>query len=672
MQLTQEKQELIQKNLRYLQLLSQEYPTIAVAASEVINQEAVLRLPKGTEHFMSDLHGENEAFRHVLNSASGVIREKVDAVLAQENATPEECQEFATLIYYPEQKLPLLKAAQGEENLDYWYEHTLLRLIELCRLVSSKHTRARVRRCLPNECAHILDELLHAHFEDHNKEMYYDEIIISMIENGQADDFIIHFCKLIKRLAVDKLHIVGDLYDRGPRPDRIVDTLMNHHNVDIQWGNHDTVWMGAAAGSPICIATVLKTALSYANVETLEEGYGLNLRRLGQFADEVYGDCDLSIWMPKGDNSRFKFGHASLRRSALMHIAISVIMFKLECQVIDRNPDFQMQDRDFIRRINYQDGTVKVNGITHFLRDTQFPTVDPQDPARLTEREAYVMEKLVESFRESEKLQRHVRFMYKVGHVYHVENGNLMFHGCMPMTMDGEFAEEVFDGKSYRGKALFDFCEERARDGYFAPEGSPERQKGQDFLWYLWCGKLSPIFGRSAMTTFEHLYISDKSTHTEEPNAYYKIYDDVAVADKILAEFGLYGEGHHIVNGHVPVKVVKGESPVKGGGKILVIDGGFCRAYHDRTGIAGYTLVFNSRTLSLRTHEPFESTQKAIEENVDIHSDSRVIYECPRRLRVKDVDWGTHHRDLADGLKLLMDAYRSGILKESTRPGCGN
>lgn len=664
MNATREQLEQLNANLRYLELLSREYPTIEAAASEVINQEAKLRLPKGTEHFMSDLHGENEAFRHVLNSASGVIREKVDVILSEENATLEERQEFATLIYYPEQKLPLMKAERDPEMLPFWYEHTLLRLVEICRFVSSKHTREHVRRVLPRESEHILDELLNAHFEAHNKEMYYDEIIMSIIENGMADDFIIHFCNLIKTLAVDKLHIVGDMYDRGPRPDKIMDTLMNHVNVDVQWGNHDTVWMGAAAGDPLCIATVLKTSLSYSNLEMLEMGYGLSLRRLGHFAEDFYGDCDLTQWMPKG-KEKDRYSQNGLRRVALMHIAISIIMFKLECQLIDRNPDFKLGGRDFLRRIDYEKKTVRINGVNYPLKECQFPTIDPENPAQLTPEEKHVMNRLVDSFRESEKLQRHTQFLYQVGHVYHIENGNLLFHGCIPMTMDGEFAVETFQGKDYSGRALLDYCEKQARDGYYAPEGSPERQRGMDMLWYLWCGALSPIFGRSAMTTFERIYVEDKSTHTETPDPYYRIYGDVAVADKILAEFGLEGEGHHIVNGHVPVKVVKGESPIKGGGKILVIDGGFCSAYHNRTGIAGYTLVYNSNDLSIRTHQPFEGTEKAIRENYDIHSESRMVYKCPKRLHVKDVDDGKWRIQLIGELKQLIFAYRVGILKEA-------
>ena len=656
--------EEIRRNLKYLHLLARDYPSQAAAASEIISTQALLKLPKGTEHFMSDLHGENEAFVHILNSASGVIREKVDQVLGQ--AVPAgERAELATLIYYPAEKLPQLKARQpGEAALEGWYSQTLFRLIDICRLVSSKHTRSYVRACLPAGCGYVLDELLHAHFEDHDKDLYYGQIVGSIIENGRADRFITRLCELIKRLAVDKLHIVGDLFDRGPRPDIILDLLLRHHSVDIQWGNHDVVWMGAAAGSPLCCATVLKTTLAYHNHGMIEDCYGINLRHLQRLADRYYGGDDLTVWMPHTDAARGPYTEGMLHRCAVMHKAIAIIMFKLECAVIDRNPDFQMEGRDYLRRIDYAKGTVNIAGREYPLRDTSFPTVDPADPAALNADEQLVMDKLTASFRQSEKLQQHIRFLYAKGSVYHIENGNLLYHGAVPMTEKGAFAAERFEGRLYAGRALMDYCDERARRGYYAPEGSAARQSGQDFLWYLWCGKLSPLFGRSAMTTFERLFVADKATHTEVKDPYYTWYNEESACRRILAEFGLPGYCH-IINGHVPVQEKNGESPIKGGGRLIVIDGGFCRAYHEKTGIAGYTLTYSSRDMSLRTHQPFISAEKAIRENIDIVSRENILEQENRRVLVEDVDEGEVLREKVHDLKQLVIAYQLGWIKEA-------
>lgn len=646
-----------EKELRYLRTLAEKYPNTAFAASEIIRIEALLRLPKGTEHFMSDLHGENEAFVHILNSASGVIREKIDFLFAETVLAPERA-DLATLIYYPVQKLPELKARA--DDLHDFYSVTLHRLISLCRLVSSKHTRSHVRKCLPPGCGHILDELLHAHFEDHNKELYYSEIIESIIRNDRADAYIVRICEIIKRLAVDRLHIVGDLFDRGSRPDKILDTLIAYRDVDFQWGNHDVVWMGAAAGSPICILTVLKTTLAYNNLDVLEVGYGISLRTLEQMADHVYAGNDVSLWRPKDETK----GGPTWQVSARMHKAITVMMLKAEAAVIARNPDFQLQGRDFLHHIDYEAGTVVCGGKTYPMRDCQFPTVDPADPARFSPEEEAVLHDLIQGFRESEKLQRHVQFLYAQGAVYACCNGNLLYHGAVPMEKDGSFAEETFEGTRYHGKALFDYCDRRARDGYFAQEGSEQRQAGQDFLWYLWCGPLSPLYGRGAMTTFERIYIDDSETHREVKNPYYDCIADPSAAEKILAEFGLNSESSHIINGHVPVKAAKGENPVKAGGRLIVIDGGFCRAYHQKTGIAGYTLVFNSRGLTLRTHQPFESTEKAIHEDEDILSRSEQIYTAPRRVLMADTDAGREKAALIDDLRQLIAAFRSGAIQE--------
>lgn len=646
------------EHLRYLRLLSQKYQTVAAAASEIIRIEALLRLPKGTEHFMSDLHGEHEAFVHILNSASGVIREKIDTVLG--NGVPaEERAELATLVYYPNQKLPELKARQ--RDLHAWYRMTLLRLIDLCRFVSSKHTRDHVRRCLPQNCGYILDELLHAHFEDHDKDQYYGEIIESIIRYDRADAYIIRFCEVIKRLAVDRLHIVGDLFDRGPRPDRILDSLMAHHQVDIQWGNHDVVWMGAAAGSPLCIMTVLKTTLAYNNLDTLEGGYGISLRRLERFAQHTYADSDVSRWLPHAD---LRTAAGDLTAAARMHKAVTVMMLKLEAQVIARNPDFDLQGRDFLNHIDFAAGTVDYFGTTYPLLDCDFPTVDPANPAALTADEEEIAAELVRSFAESERLQRHVQFLYAHGAFYKMCNGNLLYHGAVPMTEDGAFAAIRFEGTARSGKQLFDYCDRRARQGYSAPAGSPARLAGQDFLWYLWCGAKSPLFGRSTMTTFERLYIADPAAQVEIKDPYYRHIADPHTAEHILREFGLSGEGSHIVNGHVPVRAIEGESPIKGGGRLIIIDGGFCRAYHRRTGIAGYTLVYNSRGLILRTHQPFESVEKAIHEDEDIASKSEYIYTAPQRILVRDTDEGGRKQALIRDLTALVEAYQSGVIAQ--------
>ena len=646
------------EHLRYLRLLSQKYQTVAAAASEVIRIEALLRLPKGTEHFMSDLHGEHEAFVHILNSASGVIREKIDTVLGTE-VPAEERAELATLVYYPHQKLPELKARQ--QDLDGWYRLTLLRLIDLCRFVSSKHTRDHVRRCLPQNCGYILDELLHAHFEDHDKDQYYGEIIESILRYDRADAYIVRFCEVIKRLAVDRLHIVGDLFDRGPRPDRILDSLMAHHQVDIQWGNHDVVWMGAAAGSPLCIMTVLKTTLAYNNLDTLEGGYGISLRQLERFAQNTYADSDVSRWMPHADP---RTASGDLTAAARMHKAVTVMMLKLEAQVIARNPDFALQGRDFLNHIDFAAGTVDYHGTVYPLLDCDFPTVTPADPTTLTTEEQHILDGLVRSFAESERLQRHVQFLYAHGAFYKICNGNLLYHGAVPMTEDGAFAAIRFEGVARSGKQLFDYCDRRARQGYSAPLGSPARLAGQDFLWYLWCGAKSPLFGRSAMTTFERLYIADPAAHREIKDPYYRHIAHADTATRILQEFGLTGAGCHIVNGHVPVRAMEGESPIKGGGRLIIIDGGFCRAYHRRTGIAGYTLVYNSRGLILRTHQPFESAEKAIHEDEDITSQSEYIYTAPQRILVRDTDEGLRKQALIRDLCALVQAYQTGVLPQ--------
>lgn len=651
----------VRGDLKYLSLFARDYPSIEEACTEIINLQAILKLPKPTEHFLSDLHGEYEAFTHILNNASGIIKEKVDRVLG-DAVSAEERAEFATLIYYPVQKLEQLKPRQPD--LDAWYRQTLFRMIDVCRVVASKYTRSFVRKRMPQNYAYILDELLHAHFEDHDKEFYYGQILSSIIGVGRADDFIEALAGLIKTLSVYKLHIVGDLFDRGPRPDLILEQLMAHHSVDFQWGNHDVVWMGAAAASPICVATVLKTTLAYNNLEAVEDGYGINLRPLALFAENAYRDCDVHRFYPHTDESRGPYHRSELTRVARMHKAITVIMLKLECEVIDREPDFELGDRDFLRRIDFSDETVEVEGKRYPMLDTDLPTVDPADPARLTPEEREVIELLCRSFAESERLQRHVQFLYAKGGIYHIENGNLLFHGAVPLTESGSFSLETFECKSYAGRELMDYCDRRARRGYFAAEGSEERLRGGDFLWYLWCGRLSPLFGRSKMTTFERLFIQNRETWEEKKDPYYRYINDTRMDRYILEEFGLDQTHSHIINGHVPVRAVEGETPLKAGGRLIVIDGGFCRAYHERTGIAGYTLVYNSRGMSLRVHEPFESTEKAIAQNRDIVSSVDVFETNEKRMLVTDTDEGRRLEAKIEDLKRLVTAYKSGLLKQ--------
>ncbi|MBQ3134006.1 MAG: fructose-1,6-bisphosphatase [Clostridia bacterium] len=646
---------------KFLSLLAKDYPSVTAATGRIVNLQALLKLPKGTEHFMSDLHGESEAFVHILNSSSGVIREKADAILGP-RVPEEERAEFATMVYYPEQKLPLLKAKQ--RDLGTWYRLTLMRLIDLCRLVSSKHTRAYVRAALPANTAYIIDELLHAHFEDHDKNLYYGQIIDSILDGGAADAYIVSLCQVIKRLAVSRLHIVGDLFDRGPRPDVILDELMARTAVDIQWGNHDVVWLGAAAGSPVCVATVLRNSLSYNNYEMLEEGYGINLRRLALFADATYADSDLTLFMPKQNRPDELYSESHQLRTARMTKAITVVMMKLEAAVIARHPEYEMVNRALLNHINFERRTVTIDGAEYPLSTADLPTVDPRDPAHLTDDEYYLISTLTSSFMHSEKLQRHAQYLLSKGSLYHIANGNLLYHGCIPMDDEGRFATVSATGEPLSGQPLMDACDRLARRGYFAPEGSTERESGRDFLWYLWCGPQSPLFGRARMTTFERLFVADAATHAEPKNPYYRIYSHEAVAKRILTEFGLDPDTGHIINGHVPVKATEGEDPIKANGRLIVIDGGFCRAYQRTTGIAGYTLVFNSRKLSLRIHDSFESAERAVHTNTDIASRATDVEIMPHRLLIEDTDEGAQYRKQIADLKQLVLAYQKGLLKE--------
>ena len=651
-----------QEELRYLKLLAQQYPTVQAASSEIINLQAILNLPKGTEHFISDLHGEYEAFLHILNACSGVIKEKVDDLYAA-TISKADRDELCTLIYYPEDKLEQLH--ETYEDMDEWYRITLHRLIEICRWVSSKYTRSKVRKALPKDYAYIIDELLHTHYDETDKRDYYENIISTIIDLGQADRFIEAVSAVIKRMAVDHMHIVGDIFDRGPRADIIMDSLLDYHSVDIQWGNHDVLWMGAASGSRTLVATVLANSIHYNNLEVIETGYGISLRPLSVFANEVYKDCDVHRFAVKltGPDAD-QYSEKDKLLSARMHKAITIILFKLEGQKLLRHPEYGMADRLLLDKIDYEHKCITIDGVTYPLEDTDFPTVDPKDPYTLTPEENSVIDQLTASFQRSEKLQKHVRFLYSKGSLYKVFNGNLLFHGCIPMTEDGQLLTFTLGGKERKGKEFFDYVDTAARQAYYLKPGSDERRLGMDLLWFLWAGRNSPIFGRDRMTTFERRLIKDESAWTEPKNAYYTHYQDPAVCDLLLKEFGLEGPHCHIINGHIPVKSKKGESPIKGGGKLLVIDGGFCRAYHKETGIAGYTLIYNSYGLSLTAHEPFESTEKAIQEEKDIVSRQVAARYNMKRQLVGDTDQGRQIRQRIRELKELIEAYRTAQLKE--------
>ncbi len=650
--------------LEYLRLLSKQYPTVQEASTEIINLRAIQNLPKGTEHFLSDVHGEYEAFQHIINSASGVVREKIDDLLGA-TVPRSDRDQLATLIYYPEEKLEEIE--RETEDMREWYRITFHRLIDLCCLVSAKYTRAKVRKAMPRDYAYIIDELIHTHFE-HNeadKRDYYENIICTIIDLDRASNFLIALCELIKRLAVDHLHLVGDIFDRGPGADVIMDTLMDYHSVDIQWGNHDILWMGAASGSRTLVATVLLNSLRYNNLEVIETGYGISLRPLSVFAEEFYRDCDISRFQVKiadEDDSSFTQRHKLI--ASRMHKAITMILFKLEGQKILRNPSFGMDDRLLLDKIDYENKTITIDGVVHPMLDTDFPTVDPKDPYALTPEEELLINTLTRSFRHSEKLQRHVRFLYSKGGLYRVYNGNLLFHGCIPMDKEGRLLSFSIGCQDLSGREFLDYADATARWAYYNKPGSPERQFGMDFLWWLWCGRNSPIFGRDRMTTFERRFIADESTHVETKNAYYTLYNDPTVCEGILKEFGLEGGHCHIVNGHVPVKSTRGESPVKGGGRLIVIDGGFCKAYQKTTGIAGFTLIYNSGCFRLVSHEPFAGKAEAIRKNWDITSTSQIFERLESRATIKDTDVGREMQAQVDDLLDLLRAYRSGAIVE--------
>ncbi|AQY50393.1 fructose-1,6-bisphosphatase [Listeria weihenstephanensis FSL R9-0317] len=644
---------------KYLSLLSRNYPTIASTATEIINLEAILNLPKGTEHFLSDLHGEYEAFEQVLRNGSGVVKRKIHDVFG-DRLTDAEINSLATLIYYPEQKLDII--LETTENLDFWYRNTLVQLIELCVHVSSKYTRSKVRKAMPADFEYILQELLHENHLVMDKSLYYQEIITSIISLDRAAEFIGALARLIQRLVVDHLHIVGDVYDRGPYPDKIMDSLMSYHSLDFQWGNHDMLWMGAASGSRVCLANVLRISSRYLNLDIIEDSYGISIRPLALFAEENYGEDPCTDFLPQ-KTAITEQSKTEINQIARMHKAIAVIQFKLEGEIIARHPEFEMNHRLLLNMIDYSAGTVTIKGKTYPLKDTHFPTIDPADPYALTKAEHELIDKLVFSFKNCEKLQRHVSFLYSKGSMVLTYNGNLLYHGCIPLNEDGSFMEMTLKGQKYAGRALLEQFEQIAREGYFRTSGTPEKKYALDIVWYLWTGATSSLFGKSEMTTFERYFVEDKETHVEKKNAYYKLRNEEEICHQILIEFDLDPSGH-IINGHTPVKEGKGESPIKAGGKMLVIDGGFSPAYQKTTGLAGYTLLYNSFGLQLVSHQPFTSTEDAIKQETDILSTRQVIETETERKLVRDTDIGKDLLQQVDELKCLISAYRQGLIKE--------
>lgn len=643
--------------LRYLKRLAELYPTIAKASTEIINLQSILNLPKGTEHFITDIHGEYEAFSHVLRNGSGAVKKKINDVFGHTLSHADK-KALATLIYYPREKMDLIK--KTEPNMEDWYKITLYRLIEVCKQVASKYTRSKVRKALPPDFSYVIEELITEKSEVLDKEAYYNSIVDTIISIGRSEEFIEALCELIQRLVIDRLHVLGDIYDRGPGPHLIMDKLMEYHSLDIQWGNHDVVWMGAAAGQPACIATVIRNSVRYGNLDILEDGYGINLLPLATFALETYKDDSCEIFRTKNSDA------VSGRENELnvrMHKAITIIQFKLEGQMITKHPCFGMQERHLLGMINYESGTVELNGKEYKLRDTNFPTVDPRDPYTLTEGEQLVMDRLVTAFQQCEKLQKHMLLLLNKGSLYKVFNNNLLYHGCVPLDENGDFQKVNVYGQTYSGKELYDVLEAYVRMAFFSLD-EQEREKGRDIMWFIWSSKNSPLFGKEKMATFERYYIEDEETHAEKKNPYYRLLEQEETVNKILKEFGLETEDAHIVNGHVPVKQKKGESPVKCNGKLLIIDGGFSKAYQKQTGIAGYTLIYNSYGMMLVAHEPFASMEDAIIRETDIHSDRIMVKMTPRRMLVGDTDTGRELKERIEELKQLLKAYRRGLIIE--------
>ena len=647
------------ERLHYLEQLAELYPTIGRASTEIINLQSILYLPKGTEHFLSDIHGEYRAFSHVLRNGSGAVRKKIDDVFGHTLSTADKMS-LATLIYYPQKKIELVK--QQEEDMENWYKITLYRLIEVCKTVSSKYTRSKVRKALPEDYAYVIEELITEKQEVLNKEAYYEAIVNTIVELGQTDNFIVALAELIQRLVIDHLHILGDVYDRGPSPDLIMDRLEKYHSFDIQWGNHDMVWMGAATGQLACIASVIRTSIRYGNLDLIEDGYGINMVPLATFAMDAYKDDPCERFVLKNSTEEERSQKETLMNRK-MHKAIAIIRFKLDGQLIQKWPQFGMENRCLLHRIDYENKTVEIDGVKYPMLDTNFPTIDPENPYELTPEEADVMKRLRTSFIHCEKLQRHVRLMLKRGSMYKIYNGNLLYHGCVPMNEDGSFAKVNVFGKEYSGKALYDVLESYVRKAFFSLD-KEEREKGQDMMWYIWTAPNSPLYGRSKMATFERYFLDDKKMHHESKNAYYHLLDKTETADKILNEFGLKDGRVHIINGHVPVERMAGESPVKCNGKLILIDGGFSKTYRRKTGIAGYTLTYNSYGLTLSAHEPFDFSDSAVRDELDIVSHQEAVEYMDKRILVGDTDYGKRMMIRIDELKELIRAYQSGEIAE--------
>ena len=643
--------------LKYLKSMAKQYPTIASAATEIINLQAILNLPKSTEHFLTDIHGEYEQFNHVLKNGSGSVRRKIDEEFGNTLSNKDK-KSLATLIYYPEEKLDLVQ--QTEDNIEDWYKITLYRLVQITKRVSSKYTRSKVRRALPSDFAYIIEELINEKAEVQDKEAYYNEIIHTIIRIGRAPEFIVALSYLVQRLVIDHLHIVGDIYDRGPGPHMIMDTLRQYHSVDVQWGNHDVVWMGAACGNTACMANVIRFSARCGNLDILEEGYGINLIPLATFALETYNEVNCDAFKIKYNSA---YDTKNLQLDQKMHKAITIIQFKLEGQLIKNHPEFEMDDRLLLDKIDFDKKQVLIGGTWYDMTDTDFPTVDPKNPYELTPEEADVVKRLRHGFVHCEKLQKHIRFLFSKGGLYKVYNSNLLYHGCVPLDEEGNFKKVNIYGQEYSGKALYDALDHYARKGCYSHDRE-EKKKGQDILWYIWAGPNSPVFGKDKMATFERYFVDNKEAQREVKNSYYRFLDDENVINKILREFGLDESCSHIVNGHVPVELKKGETPVKCGGKLLVIDGGFSKAYQEKTGIAGYTLVSNSYGLRLVAHEPFESAEAAIMKEQDIFSDSFIVETYPKRKKIKDTDIGEELKESIHQLELLLQAYREGIIIE--------
>lgn len=645
--------------LKYLKSIANLYPTIASASTEIINLQSILNLPKGTEHFLTDIHGADEQFLHVLKNGSGSVIRKINDAFGN-TLSSKDMKMLATLIYYPEQKIEIV--LKKEEHIEEWYKITLHRLIQISKRVASKYTRSKVRKALPKDFAYIIEELITEKAEVLDKEAYYNEIINTIIRIGRAKEFIIALSKLIQRLVIDHLHIIGDIFDRGRGPHIIMDTLMEYHSVDIQWGNHDIVWMGAASGHLACIANVVRISAKHGNLDMLEEGYGINLIPLATFAMNVYKD-DKCHCFPI-DNSSNDYFDKDLELDNKMHKAISIIQFKLEGQLIKRRPDFGMESRLLLDKINFDTNKITIDGKEYELLDKNFPTIDKLDPYKLTEEEEQVMERLKSAFQKCEKLQKHVRFLFAKGSLYKVYNSNLLYHGCVPLNEDGSFKKITLFGKQYHGRAWYDYLENYARKAYYCEDDNEVRLKGQDILWYIWANENSPLFGKTKMATFERYFLSDKEMHKEKKNHYYSLLEEENVVNAILEEFGVDSQIGHIINGHMPVELKKGENPIKCNGKLLIIDGGFSKAYQRKTGIAGYTLISNSIGLRLVSHEPFESAEDAIVNEKDIHSDTAIVESFPYRRCVGDTDIGKELKEKIQELEALLRAYRRGTLIE--------